>query len=304
MSMSYLLTISETLNYTAEQLKDSSPSPYLDSEILLEYVTRRTREYFYTHPEKKLTKHNLIKLLKLIARRKNHEPIAYIIGSKEFYGLKFKINKNVLIPRPETELMVEETITLINSLRTPILFLDVGTGSGCIPISIIKNIRKKDISFYAIEVSKKAAGIAKKNSKFHGVSNKLKILRGDLLTPAANIINNKILAEKKLTLIITANLPYLSPSIYKNTSPDIKFYEPKAALLGGNNGLKYYRRLFIMVKKFPRKKTLPTYVLCEIDPSQKKLMKTLALKYFPRAKIEIKQDLAGLYRLSILTVGN
>lgn len=302
--MSHPLTISETLNYTVEQLKNNSSSPYLDSEILLEYVTKKTREYFYAHPEKKLNKNNLRKLLKLIARRKNHEPIAYIIGSKEFYGLKFKVDKNVLIPRPETELMVQKTINLINSIRTSILFLDVGTGSGCIPISIIKNICKKNISFYAIEVSKKAAGIAKKNSKFHGVSNKLKILRGDLLIPAANIINTKILAEKKLTLIITANLPYLSPSIYKNTSPDIRFYEPKAALLGGNNGLKYYRRLFIMVKKLSRKKTLPTYILCEIDPSQKKFMKTLALKYFPRAKIEIKKDLAGLYRLSILRIGN
>ncbi|KKS53992.1 MAG: Release factor glutamine methyltransferase, partial [Candidatus Magasanikbacteria bacterium GW2011_GWA2_42_32] len=140
---------------------------------------------------------------KLIARRAKGEPIAYLIGHKEFYGLDFEINKNVLIPRPETELMVEEVVKKIDRLK--IILIDVGTGSGCIPIAILKTIKNTaTIKCFAIDISPGAIATAKRNAKKHNV--KIKFLHGNLLEPMMSQLTQY---SKKNKIIITANLPYL-----------------------------------------------------------------------------------------------
>ncbi len=294
MSITCEKTIKNRLNYAINELKNISTSPELDAEIILANAIKKNKEYLYTYPEKNLTLPQIKKFQQMISRRKKYEPIACIIGYKEFYGLKFKITKRTLIPRPETEMIVEETLSILKLARKPVILIDIGTGSGCIPIAIAKNIKHPRVKIYAADISKEALKIAKANAKINNAEKKIKFLRGNLLEPLEKIIKNA--ANKNI--IITANLPYLPTEIYNHAMPDVKSYEPKNALIAGKDGLKYYRELFKQIKKIlPIQSSF--YILCEIDPSQKNSIKTLSRKYFPCAIFQIKKDLAGLDRLLI-----
>jgi release factor glutamine methyltransferase len=286
-------------------------SAHLDAEILLSYVLKKPREFILAHPEKKLTKSQVARCALCVMRRIKGEPIAYITGHKEFYGLDFFVNKNVLIPRPETELMVDEALKILKAKDTRCLIghrvsriiIDVGTGSGCIIITLAKNLNSKfkiqNSKFFATDISKPALAIARKNAKLHQVDKQIKFLHGNLLEPIIKKI--KSLEIRNYNLVILANLPYLTPAQIKN-SPSIK-YEPKLALSAGKDGLKYYRRLFKQIKNVPCFMFhVSCFMLCEIDPSQTTKIKQLIKKEFPRAKIQIKKDLRGLNRLVICSI--
>lgn len=283
-------------------LNKVSDSPFLDAEILLARVIKKEKEFLYIHPEKSLTAQQIKKFKQIINRRKKREPVAYILGYKEFYGLKFQVNKYTLIPRPETEMIVKESLNCLDPLSEPALLIDVGTGSGCIPIAIAKNI-KKSVKIFATDISAQALKIAKKNAKINKVNKKIKFLNGDLLEPLVEIIKNSV--DKNI--IITANLPYVPSSLYKSVKPDVKNYEPKLALDGGKDGLKYYRALFKQIKKI-QTRLCNFYIICEIDPSQKNSITAFAKKHFPDSKIKTKKDLSGLNRLfmdiTLLKKGN
>jgi len=299
-------TIKSLLNWGFFELKPTSISPALDAEILLSFCLKREKEYIFTYPDKKIPPKKISNFKKLIKRRQKYEPIAYIVGYKEFYGLQFKVNKSVLIPRPETEMLVDEVLdsspfvkgrNRVRPLAKGDFFLiDIGTGSGCIPISIAKIVKNKNIKIYASDISQRALTIAKKNAKLNKVDKKITFIKGNLLKPFTKLISNS--TKHGSPIIITANLPYLPKSVYKNSLPNVKSYEPKKALIAGRDGLKYYRKLF--KQKLLENKNNNFYILCEIDPSQKKSIKELAAKYFPLAKIKIKKDLAGLARLAII----
>lgn len=263
-----------------------------DIELILAYVLKKSREYIITHPEHKLTKLQITKSKLLIKKRLKGLPMAYLAGHKEFYGLNFKVNKNVLIPRPETELMIDETLKLTTSNSHPTTIVDVGTGSGCIIITLASLI--KNCKLFGIDISENALKVARHNSRLNNLSKKIKFLKGDLLKP---IINSKFVTRNS-KLIITANLPYLTPAQIKN-SPTIK-YEPKSALTAGSDGLKYYRRLFKQIKMLSN----VSYVLCEIDPSQTEKIKQFIKRELPKASYQIKKDLASLNRLVIINFLN
>ncbi|MDP2736815.1 MAG: peptide chain release factor N(5)-glutamine methyltransferase, partial [bacterium] len=225
-------------------------NPHLEAEILLSKILKKPREFILAHGENKLTAEQIKNFQSLVFRRLKGEPIAYLTGHKEFYGLNFKVNKNVLIPRPETELMVEEALKLVARSSSasarqrrdgqPVTLADIGTGSGCIIIALAKqNINGK---LLATDISAKALAVARQNAKNNHVDKKIKFLKGGLLEP---IVKNKLIINRQ-PLIILANLPYLTPTQIKN-SPTIK-YEPKLALAAGSDGLKYYRRLFKQIK--------------------------------------------------------
>ena len=278
--------------------------PQLEAEILLSHIIKKPRVFLFAHPEAELTQLQITNYQLQIKKRLRGAPIAYLTGEKEFYGLKFLVNKNVLIPRPETELMVEEAVKLARRISTPITFVDVGTGSGCIITSIAKvvifnfqfSIFKQfpifNFQFIGTDISKQALAIAKKNAKLHGVEKKIKFINGDLLAP---IINSKFKIQNS-KFIILANLPYLTPVQIKN-SPTIK-HEPRLALTAGKDGLKYYRKLFIQINKLP---ITNYYIFCEIDPSQKTSIRRLAKTILPPHFLEIKKDLRGHNRLAIIT---
>jgi release factor glutamine methyltransferase len=249
----------------------------------------KPKELLYSHPETKLTKQQLLEFQNLIARRSQGEPVAYLQKTKEFYGLNFFVDKRVLIPRPETELLVEEVLKIIQSKNyKPKTVADIGTGSGCIIISLAKNVaasrKRQAVSFHATDISKPALAVAKLNAKKHKV--KIKFYHGDLFKPLKN---------KKID-IITANLPYLDNYYKSSKNPGLKF-EPKTALEGYQQGLAVYEKLF---RQMAGLKPKPKIIICEFGPTQAKKMEKLIKKYLPQYRIIIKKDLAKLNRMAII----
>lgn len=290
------MTIAQALELAITKLNNKQIKfPHLEAEILLSEILKKSREFLLAHGEKKLTAGQISKLKIQISQRLKGRPVAYLTGHKEFYGLNFKVNKDVLIPRPETELMVEETLKLITHNSQLATLIDVGTGSGCIIIALAKqNINDK---LFAIDISAKALTVAKQNAKAHDVYKKIKFLRGDLLSP---LIYNSSFKISKPELIITANLPYIWKKWKNNTSVDsigLKF-EPKIALYTGKNGLELYEKLFKQIKKI----RITGYALCEIDPRQTAEIKQLIKRELPQSKLQIKKDLSGLNRLAIIEI--
>jgi len=272
------MTIKEALLAALKSFgRNNRNAANLDIEIILSYVIKKTREYLYTHPESKLNKLQQSRFLKLIRERVHGIPVAYLTQTKYFWGLNFKVSKNVLIPRPETELLVEKTINLVkNKFSNRATIADIGTGSGAIAISLAKELPSATI--YATDKSIKALLIAKYNSKKN--KTKVKFFTGDLVSPLHN---------KKIDILV-ANLPYL-PQSYKN--PTI-MHEPKSALYSGADGLDAYRRLINLIKK---RKQQPQYLILEIGAKQAEKLSTYIKKFYPQAQVELFQDLAGLDRL-------
>jgi release factor glutamine methyltransferase len=289
------VTITEILKKSYKKLSKTTKNPTFEAEFLLSHILGKSREFIIAHPEKKLTGAQIIKYNKLISRRAKGEPIAYLVGYKHFYGNKFLVNKNVLVPRPETELMVDSIFNLQSSISNSI-FIDVGTGAGCVIVSVAKEI--KNLKFFGTDISDKALAVAKKNAKLNHLDKNIIFLQGNLLEP---ILKNKKFIIRNSKFVICANLPYLTPAQVKK-SPTIK-HEPKLALEAGRDGLKYYRQLFKQIKKL-KSLCVVSYVLCEIDDSQASTFAKMLFRIFPLAKLEIKHDLAKKRRLAIITLFN
>ena len=271
------MTILEAIKYATLKLKNSS-SPGLDSEVLLAHALNKSRAFLLANLDKKLTKSQKNLYTKLIRKRTDSWPVAYLTGKKEFYGLNFKITPDTLIPRPDSELLVELALKAVSSKLTRIKqIVDVGTGSGCIIISIAKSLPRKKINFIATDISEKALKIAKQNARAHKVQ--IKFYKSNLL---------KSLPDNSL---VVANLPYLAKKQLNNLT--IK-HEPKKALYGGKDGLKYFKELFKQIKKAQSENLT---ILLEHDPIQKKSLANLTKKYFPSAKIKFHRDLSGKWRV-------
>ena len=229
----------ETLRYGNSILKSSNIESYkLDSELLLAKAMKVSREELLVNLQKKIDKIKLNKFKKLIERRKKKEPIAYIFKKKEFWKFNFVVDNNVLIPRPETEIIVEEVLKLTN-FKSSKHFLDIGTGSGCIILSIIKE-RPYSIGT-ALDISKKAINIAFSNAKMHHIQNKVKFV---------NINVDKYLGNKYD--FIVSNPPYINSIEYKRLGKNVRF-EPHVALEGGVDGLSEIKKLILKSKNLLKK---------------------------------------------------
>ena len=300
------MEIKKILRAAAEQIKKRKiKNPSLEAEILLSYILKKNREFLFTYPEKELNIKQVRNYKKLIIRRLKGEPIAYLTGQKEFYGLNFLVNKNVLIPRPETELMVEEALKRIRHSRKRITLVDVGTGSGCLIITLVIKELSSEVSelssFWGIDISKPALAVARKNAKFHKVDHKIKFIMGNLLEP---IIKNRKSQIANRKLIILANLPYGWKEWKNNCSMEtvgLKF-EPEIALFAGKNGLQTYKELLKQIVRLAVVCRQGLICLLEFDPRQMNLIKRLIKKHLPEAKLQIKKDLAGHNRLAIIEI--
>jgi len=265
----------------------------LDAELILAHVLNKSREHIVTYPELKLTRGQANNYSFAINRRLNCEPVAYITGHKNFYGLKFIVNKDVLVPRPETELMVDEIIKLANNEKQATI-VDVGTGSGCIITALAKNL-KSIFKYYAIDFSLPALKIAENNAEKNNIKHRITFFNGNLLEPVLD--RNLLLADSKI--FIAANLPYLTPAQI-NSSPSIS-QEPELALVAGDDGLKYYRQLFKQIARLKKNhRDISIHIFCEIDPSQTESISKLISDELNTDKFEIKKDLAGLDRLVVI----
>lgn len=231
------MTIQEAIHWATEKLVLKSSSARLDAEILLAFVLRKKQTFLLTHSKHKLGFLVEWRFKWLIKNREQGIPIAYLVGHKEFYFLDFEVNKHVLVPRPDTEILVEAVINyLVGSSESGArrILLDVGTGSGCIPISILKNVKR--LEGIATELSSKAMRVAERNIRKHGLHKRLKLIKSNLLKS----VPRKHLESKEV--IVTANLPYLRPQI--DVNPDLR-HEPTVALWGGEDGLDLYRKLLL-----------------------------------------------------------
>ena len=215
-------------------------NPRLDSEILLSRSLKISRENILVNLNRKISKKNFNYFKKLIERRKKNEPIAYIVGYKEFWKRKFKVNNDVLIPRPDTEFMVEESLRLIPK-NSSLNILDIGTGSGCIILSILKE-RKKCYGV-ALDISKKALNVAKFNAKMQQIKNRIKFVNSDI---------DKFNSGKYD--LILSNPPYIKNSDIRYLDKDICFFEPKVALKGGFDGYSTIRTVIDKSKILMKKK--------------------------------------------------
>ncbi len=270
----------------------------LDFDLILEAVLKKPRAFILAHPEYEIPKFKIKNLKLKISRRIKHEPLAYILGHKEFYSLDFIVTRDTLVPRPETELMTEEALDRIthNAQRVTHV-IDIGTGSGCIIITLAKILNKepktKNQKFFGIDISQKALTVARKNAKSHGVENKISFLRGNLLEP---VLKKLKIENLKLKIILTANLPYLSPDQYNETAPELK-YEPKSALVAGENGMQYYIELFGQIREWIKKSNTEVILLCEIDHRQVKIFRATAKNELPPHTFKIRKDARCLDRL-------
>ena len=225
----------EIIKIGSKFLKENKiPSSILDSEILLSKTLNKTREEILTNIDQKIDKKKVLLFKKYLQRRSKNEPIAYILGEKEFWSSTFYVNNNTLIPRPETELLVDKLLEFYRNKNISIL--DIGTGSGCIIVSLLINL-KKSIGF-GVDISKDAISIATKNSIKHKLANRIKFS-----TQSFEKIFNK-----KFDLIVS-NPPYIERKDIKNLSDDIKKYEPRMALDGGNDGLDLIRKVIYKSKE-------------------------------------------------------
>ncbi len=237
----------------------------LDQEILLAHILHHPREHIFAHPEIKLSKTQVSKFRRLWKKRLKNYPLAYLTGQKEFFGLDFHVNNNVLIPRPETEFMVEEIIGYVEkSARGKSIIADIGTGSGCIAVVLKKKLPAAQV--IGLDVSAAALKIARKNSQKNKTA--VEFYRGDV----AALAKKKILPD-----IIAANLPYLDKDkkrFFYHNCPALK-YEPDSALFANKNGLGDYISLLEKLMVFRK---LPTAIFLEIGSKQIKLARRIFLR--------------------------
>jgi release factor glutamine methyltransferase len=278
-----------------EFLTDNKRIAPEDFFILLAHVLGKDKVFILSHPEYKISAANESRARNFFFRRMHNEPVAYVLGYKEFYGRNFIVTKDTLIPRPETEMIVDLAIEEIKKLKAKrikkISVVDVGTGSGNIIISLAKQPKIKNCEFWGLDISKNTLTVALRNAKKHNVNKKIKFLQSDLLE---KLWSNKII-KQSAHIIITANLPYLSPGIYNNTAKDVRDFEPKNALISGQKGLTHYYRLLKSLKNTGKPQSITLFL--EISPEQKFVLKKYASKLFFGAQIEIKKDLAGKARV-------
>lgn len=282
------LNIKQALNSASLFLRDTSTSAWLDAEVLLGFALKKDRSYLLSHGEKTLTSTQEKTFTKLVTRRSRYEPIAYILGHKEFYGLDFKVTKHTLVPRPESELMIEEAIQTINP-RKKVLVIDIGTGSGCLCITLLHELKKKKIQSkgIALDISPKALAVAKQNAKRLKVNN-ITFLKSNLLTA---ILKKPSLLKNTNQIIILANLPYLTLKEIKKEKSISK--EPKLALDGGKDGLGLYRNLKKQLDSL--KHSVPLTILCEINPHQ-----VTNFRKIWKGKVVFKKDLGDRERVGII----
>ena len=255
----------------------------LEGELLLRHALKISRVQLYLNLDYELNPEEEETFWHLLERRLSGEPIAYITGHREFYGFDFHVDPSVLIPRPESELLVEKALELVRNRMMPVI-ADVGTGSSAIAVSLALNLPQARI--YATDISASALKVALFNCQKHRIANRIYLLQGDMLEPLPEPVD-----------LVVANLPYVKeselPPIYSAN------FEPLLALNGGSDGLEKIRRLCCQVSN---KLNPGGYLLLEIGQGQRRAVTTFLHSLFPSAEIEVTPDLGGIDRVVSLTL--
>ena len=274
-------TINSLLNWTVNYFKSKNiQSARLDAEVLLSHVLRQERIYLYVHFDEPMEQNELSKFREYVKKRAQHVPIAYIIGEREFMGLPFKVTKDTLIPRPDTEILVENVLNNVDKDKE-IEIVDIGTGSGAIILSLLVNLPKAQGK--TVDISSKAIEVAKENAVNLQVNDRCEFFVGDLFAP---------LNDNKFDLIVS-NPPYIPQKDIATLEDDVKEYEPVSALTDGGDGLSYYRRLLSEGKAYIKENG---FIALEIGIYQSNDVKQIAMDNGWK-NIKIIKDYAGIDRV-------
>jgi release factor glutamine methyltransferase len=262
-------------------------TPRLDAEVLIAHELGQHRAWLYAHLDYILPPSRLNPLQTLLARRARREPVAYLTGTKEFYGLELMVTSNVLIPRPETEQLVEMALEWLKTSSRPGVIVDVGTGSGAIAVTLA--VHGAGSNIVATDSSPAALDVTRRNAARHGVADRVRCVQADLLAPLSGDLH-----------LIVANPPYLGRACLDTAPPEVARWEPREALDGGPDGLAVIRRLLSMAAL---RLAAGGALLVEIGAEQGQKVAALARRHFPGATAGIARDLAGRDRVLFVKNG-
>ncbi|MBC8159700.1 MAG: peptide chain release factor N(5)-glutamine methyltransferase [Roseiflexaceae bacterium] len=293
-------TIAAALGRAVQALAEASPTPRLDAELLLAHTLGWSRAQLLAEGRQALTLEQQAAFSALIERRRSLEPVAYLIGQREFYGLQFEVTPDTLVPRPETELLVDLALELVgqrtknreqrtknkeqrteNREQSPIRAADVGTGTGCIAVAFALNCPQAQV--LAVDISAAALAVAGRNLARHGLEQRVTLIEGDLLAALNRPVD-----------LLLSNPPYV---IMAEIDENVRRHEPHLALDGGLDGLDVYRRLLAQA---PAKLLPGGAIVLEIGAWQAAAVMALGAAHFPGARITVHRDLAGLDRVVVI----
>jgi release factor glutamine methyltransferase len=279
-----MTTVHQALRKAAARISETgSDEAALEAEILLMHVTGLDRSHVYERLEEELPAARAEAFAACVERRLNHEPVPYITGHKEFFALDFEVTPAALIPRPETETLVELVLAFVRERfgAGACTIADVGVGSGIIAVSLAHELPQASVM--ATDTSKEALALARRNAERHGVADRITFAEGDLLQPLTDRVD-----------VIAANLPYVAAADWEALPPEIREHEPRTALDGGPDGLRVVERLLAAAPRHLR----PSGALFEeMGDEQGAQASETARRYFPEADIRVERDLAGRDRV-------
>ena len=277
------MIVRDILNESTKALEAADiPTARLDAEVLLSFCLDCERLEFYKNPARRINKQKLAVFQNLVTRRLKWEPVAYITGRKEFWSFVLEVNRDVLIPRPDTEVLVEEALHIIKTIHSAeIKILDIGTGSGAIALALAKELPGAKIT--ATDISANALTLAQKNARNLGLDSLIDFRQGNLLEPVDDFFD-----------IIVSNPPYISEAEYQNLPHGVKDYEPPEALLAGVQGTEFYEKIINQAGDYFKS---AGWLLLEIGSTQAADIKKIAETAGKYKDISIRNDYAGRPRV-------
>ena len=284
-----MAVIREVIRRTHQTLEAADiPDARLEAEVMVMNVVRMTRQNIFAQQETEVGPQYEEDLAGMLERRLKREPLAYILGYREFYGINVMVTPSVMIPRPETENMVEHTLfmALMGMESRDLIIADVGTGSGAIAVNLAIHLPAARI--YAVDISEPALDVAAYNIRAHSVADRIKLGHGDLLEAVPEPVD-----------IVVANLPYIPTARIPTLQPEVQ-QEPVTALDGGADGLDLVRRL---LSQAPEKLKDPGIILMELDPEQFPPAEELVQQHLPGAQVSAEQDLTHRDRILVVNRG-
>ena len=277
------MTIQGRLDEAVKVLRKAGiATPRLDAEVLLCHVLHVDRTQLLMRGHSLLTDQELRSFRQWVARRELNEPVAYIVGEKEFWSLVFCVNRHVLIPRPETEILVEEVLRILPGIdHRPVRILEIGVGSGAISVALAAS--QENIQMIATDISSEAIAVARMNAANAGVADRIQFLVGSLYADLPGVFD-----------VIVSNPPYISDEEFLSLPDDVRKYEPSEALLGGSEGISLHREIIDGGSQYLE---AGGYLIMEIGATQRRRLEDLLLKTGSYANISCRQDYAGYDRV-------
>lgn len=279
------MNISQAITSAAAELRSAEiPESLKEARSLLQFAIARDRAFVVAHPEYELTEKEYSIFTRAVSRRSKREPFQQIVGRQEFYGLDFIVTPDVLIPRPETEILVERAIEIIGD--NPVRILDIGVGSGCISVAILKNCQ--NATGLAVDVSADAIAVARRNAEMHRVTDRLEIRLSDVYSE---------FGDKKFDVILS-NPPYVASADVETLQPEVRDHEPHIALTDGSDGLSIIERIVIGA---PERLDAGGHLLVEIGFGQHEEVSRLFDQDTWRS-VEFLPDLQGILRTVVARI--